>query len=213
MGQQQGKQKPKMKAEVLKQLQKQVPSMKFDEIQAIYEDFRRESGGRDSLKKADFIRVYKRAFGDKVATLAESIFKAFDEDGNGTVDFQEFLIGLSITEMTADTDTSGRMQRIRWAFNAYDKDRSGTIDKKEMRQIVKAVAEVSALPEEALLRNETPRTFADRLFSEVDKNGDGEITFQEFQEAAERNSALIDMLLPALVVDSSESHNNQSIRL
>lgn len=59
------------------------------------------------------------------------------------------------------------------------------------------MAEVSVLPEDAVRNNETPKTFADRLFKEIDVNGDGEITFQEFQDAVERNSALIDMLLPA----------------
>lgn len=198
MGQQQGKFKQKkLKGPLLKELQRKVPGMKLDEIQEVYVDFKRETKGRDSLKRSDFIRVYKKAFGDNVGALANSIFDAFDEDGNGTVDFEEFLIGLSITEMTVDTDRNSKMKKIRWAFNVYDKDRSGTIDRKEMRQIVKAVADVSVLPEDAVKKNETPKMFADRLFDEIDRNGDGEITFEEFESAAESNSALIDMLLPA----------------
>lgn len=198
MGQQQGKFKQKkLKGPLLKELQRKVPGMKLDEIQEVYVDFKRETKGRDSLKRSDFIRVYKKAFGDNVGALANSIFDAFDEDGNGTVDFEEFLIGLSITEMTVDTDRNSKMKKIRWAFNVYDKDRSGTIDRKEMRQIVKAVADVSVLPEDAVKKNETPKMFADRLFDEIDRNGDGEITFEEFESAAESNAALIDMLLPA----------------
>lgn len=198
MGQQQGKFKQKkLKGPLLKELQRKVPGMKLDEIQEVYVDFKRETKGRDSLKRSDFIRVYKKAFGDNVGALANSIFDAFDEDGNGTVDFEEFLIGLSITEMTVDTDRNSKMKKIRWAFNVYDKDRSGTIDRREMRQIVKAVADVSVLPEDAVKKNETPKMFADRLFDEIDRNGDGEITFEEFESAAESNSALIDMLLPA----------------
>ncbi|XP_045158034.2 neurocalcin-delta B-like [Mercenaria mercenaria] len=197
MGQQQGKfRQKKLKGPLLKELQKKVPGMKIDEIQQSYLDFRRETKGKDALKRSDFIRVYKNAFGDNVGSLANSIFDAFDEDGNGTVDFEEFLIGLSITEMSANTDKVSKMKRIRWAFNVYDKDRSGTIDKREMRQIVKAVADVSVLPEEALENNESPKKFADRLFKEIDVNGDGEITFEEFEAAAERNTALIEMLLP-----------------
>ncbi|XP_060593374.1 neuronal calcium sensor 1-like [Ruditapes philippinarum] len=197
MGQQQGKMRQKrLKGPLLKELQRKVPDMKLEEIQQAYVDFRRETKGKDALKRADFIRVYKDAFGDKVKSLANSIFDAFDEDGNGTVDFEEFLIGLSITEMTANTDNAAKMKKLRWAFNVYDKDRSGTIDRREMRQIVKAVADVSVLPDEAVKHNETPIKFADRLFNEIDVNGDGEITFDEFETAAEQNSALIEMLLP-----------------
>lgn len=47
------------------------------------------------------------------------------------------------------------------------------------------------------MSNESPKRFADRLFKEIDVNGDGEITFEEFEAAAEKNAALIDMLLPA----------------
>lgn len=138
MGQQQGKIRGKtLKGPLLKELQKKVPGMKIEDIQEIYLDFRRETKGKDKLKRNDFVRVYKNAFGESVTALANRIFDAFDEDGNGTVDFEEFLIGLSITEMSPNADIASKMKRIRWAFNVYDKDRSGTIDKKEMRQIVK----------------------------------------------------------------------------
>ncbi|XP_045158035.2 neurocalcin-delta B-like [Mercenaria mercenaria] len=198
MGQQQGKDRQqKLKGPLLKKLQKKVPGMKIEEIQEIYLDFRRETKGKDALKRDDFIRVYKNSFGEKVGSLANSIFDAFDEDGNGTVDFEEFLVGLSIAEMSANTDKVSKMKRIRWAFNVYDKDRSGTIDKREMRQIVKAVADVSVLPAKDLENKESPNKFADRLFDEIDVNGDGEITFEEFAAAAERNATLIEMLMPA----------------
>jgi hypothetical protein len=58
------------------------------------------------------------------------------------------------------------------------------------------VADVSVLPDDAVKHSETPIKFADRLFNEIDVNGDGEITFDEFETAAEQNSALIEMLLP-----------------
>lgn len=145
MGQNAGKFKQKkLKGSLLKSLQRKVPGMNIEEIQDIYLDFQRETRGKnEALKRTDFIRVYKKAFGKKVGSLADSIFDAFDEDGNGAVDFEEFLIGLSITEMSATTDRKSKMKRIRWAFNVYDKDRSGTIDQNEMRQIVKVCIEIS----------------------------------------------------------------------
>ena len=45
--------------------------------------------------------------------------------------------------------------------------------------------------------SKSPEEFADDLFDEVDANGDGDITFEEFCEAAEKNESLIDILMPA----------------
>lgn len=185
--------KRKLKAEKLEELHKKVPNMNMDEIQKVYENFLEQSGGRKCLSERDFKKVYKEAFGQKAAVLASGMFRAFDVDGNGEVNFEEFLVGLSLTD-TRTGDTS-KVNRLRWAFNVYDKDRSNTIDIEEMRNIVKAVFDLTVLPE--LMPGKTAIEFADELFREVDINGDGEITFEEFVEAANKNETIIDLLLPA----------------
>ena len=58
-----------------------------------------------------------------------------------------------------------------------------------------AVFHISSIPD--TLPYETPESFAEKLFDSVDENGDGEITFDEFVQAAEEDETLIDLLLPA----------------
>lgn len=53
------------------------------------------------------------------------------------------------------------------------------------------------VPDDSFLQGLSPSAFADRLFADVDANGDGDITFDEFKLAAEQNETLIDLLLPA----------------
>lgn len=178
----------------LEELHKRVPNMKLEDVMAIYEDFRKNSNRSGKLTKDNFRKVYKEAFGRSVKEFADAIFKSFDTDGNGTIDFEEFLVGLSLSDATG-TDRHSRIQKLRWAFNVYDKDRSGTIDKTEMVSIVKAVFRISSIPD--VLPNETPESFADKLFNSVDENGDGEITFDEFVKAAEEDDTIVDLLLPA----------------
>lgn len=175
--------------------------MNIEDVQGIYEDFRKASGKRGKLSKKNFRKVYKQAFGDRVTEFADAVFHSFDIDGNGKVDFEEFLVGLSLSD-SVNNDRQSRIRKLRWAFNVYDKDRSGTIDKKEMVSIVKAVFHISAIPE--TLPNETPESFAEKLFDSVDENSDGEITFDEFVKAAEEDETLIELLLPA------PKENNQS---
>lgn len=133
-----GKQQSKPKGQYLRELHRKVPNMNMDEIKAIYDDFIRQSGGRNMLRKKDFVKVYNKAFGNSGENkLAENIFNSFDTDRSGYVDFEEFLIGLSITESTDMADRASRMKKLKWAFSVYDKDNNNTIDREEMRLIVK----------------------------------------------------------------------------
>lgn len=47
------------------------------------------------------------------------------------------------------------------------------------------------------LPEETPESFAEKLFDSIDENGDGKITLEEFVKAAEEDETVIDLLLPA----------------
>jgi len=135
-----GHKNSKPKGRYLMELHRKVPNMDMNEILSVYEDFQRQSRGKNKLSKSDFVKVYKQAFHGKggVKALAENIFTAFDTDCSGYVDFEEFLVGLSITEASLmDTDKETKLKKLQWAFNVYDKDRSGTIDRDEMRAIVR----------------------------------------------------------------------------
>ena len=122
----------------LEQLHKRVPNMSMDDVMSTYKDFKTFSGKSNKLTKDDFRKVYKQAFGDSGKELSDAIFRSFDTDGNGTIDFEEFLIGLSLSDFVGN-DSHDRVQKLRWAFNVYDEDRSGTIDKNEMVSLVKVI--------------------------------------------------------------------------
>lgn len=59
--------------------------------------------------------------------------RIFDSDGNGFLDFKEFLLAIDIA--TCNTEQS----RLDWVFKLYDVDNDGVIDVKEMAGIMEAM--------------------------------------------------------------------------
>ena len=64
----------------------------------------------------------------------------------------------------------------------FDKDGGGTISKDEIKQILAYGQDVS---------NET----VDAIIKQIDENGDGEISFQEFQEMMKASSKWVNLRL------------------
>jgi Ca2+-binding EF-hand superfamily protein len=68
--------------------------------------------------------------GEKFST---HIMRIFDSDGNGFLDFKEFLLAIDIA--TCQTEES----KLAWVFKLYDVDNDGIIDVREMAVIMETM--------------------------------------------------------------------------
>lgn len=83
------------------------------------------------LSKAKFLEVYSTFFPtgnpDK---FCNHVFRSFDGDNSGKIDFKEFLLAINITS------GGDPKSKLNWAFTMYDIDGNGTIEKDEMVEII-----------------------------------------------------------------------------
>lgn len=180
------KSKPKLSPQTLNDLKKDV-EFTSEEIKSWYKEYRHSlRSGKKELTKEEFKNVYNSVFPGDASDFAEHVFRTFDVDGNGTVDFKEFLVGLS---MSGSTDLQAK---LKWAFTVYDIDGNGHIDRDELRHIVSTIYKMTGADITEDLG--TPDQVTDKLFTQFDSNNDGRISYEEFCQGASRDPLILHLL-------------------
>ncbi|KAG8975459.1 Calcineurin subunit B, partial [Tulasnella sp. 427] len=125
-----------------------------------------DSDGSGSIDREEFLQIPQIANNP----LASRMIAIFDDDGGGTVDFQEFVGGLS-----AFSSRGGREEKLRFAFKVYDIDRDGYISNGELFLVLKMMVGNN-------LKDTQLQQIVDKTIMEADKDGDGKLSFEEFTQ-------------------------------
>ena len=93
--------------------------------------------------------------------------KNVDIDNNGTIDYSEFIAA------TVDKRKLLSKERLKAAFSIFDKDDSGYISAAEVRAVLDHGKQIN-------------EKVWNEIIKEVDINGDGEISYVEFEKMMEQ---------------------------
>ncbi|XP_044875105.1 Kv channel-interacting protein 4 isoform X1 [Mauremys mutica] len=137
------------------------------ELQILYRGFKNECPS-GIVNEETFKEIYSQFFpqGDST-TYAHFLFNAFDTDHNGSVSFEDFIMGLSIL-------LRGTVQeKLNWAFNLYDINKDGYITKEEMLDIMKAIYDMMGKCTYPVLKEDAPRQHVETFFQVGQDNKKG----------------------------------------
>eukprot|EP01029_Cantina_marsupialis_P029734 TRINITY_DN782097_c0_g1_i1.p1 TRINITY_DN782097_c0_g1~~TRINITY_DN782097_c0_g1_i1.p1 ORF type:complete len:238 (-),score=21.88 TRINITY_DN782097_c0_g1_i1:305-1018(-) len=135
------------------------------------------SGEIDLDEFYDHMRIERTPFSDRV-------FSLLDEDKNGFIDFREFVIS------TWNYCTFDFPNLIKFCFKLFDQDDSGDL---EINEVVDLVKEVYGNSYENNSRVKA-------LMSQLDADGDGDVSFPEFEKFNRQHPAL---LFPAYCIQQT----------
>lgn len=125
MGHRQSKLAPKTLAELRNQT-----NFTVEELQEWYKEFK-ASWPKGSLTEDEFKGMYSSIFPLGDATeFARHVFRVFDKNNDGLLDFREFMCGFSVV-------LRGSLEeKLKFSFNIYDIDGNGFITRNEMSAIL-----------------------------------------------------------------------------
>ncbi|KAG7469306.1 hypothetical protein MATL_G00127580 [Megalops atlanticus] len=146
------------------------------ELTQWYENFQKQCpSGR--ITPEEFESIYARFFPDSdTKTYAHHVFRSFDTNDDGTLDFKEYIIALHMT-------SSGKMSlKLEWAFSLFDVDKNGYITKSEVAEICQALFKLIPVDEQSRLPEDenTPEKRANKLWAYFNKGDNEKLAEGEF---------------------------------
>eukprot|EP00941_MAST-03F_sp_MAST-3F-sp1_P003119 g3119.t1 len=155
------------------------------EIKSLYAHFilissiRADDGLIDSKEFATCMGLERSTY------LQGRIFAVFDKDGDGRINFEEFIQALSVLSHKAPQD-----DKLAFSFRMYDRDNDRKIGKVELSEMLKT--SIQSLPHK--FTDAQINSLIETTFKEADLNGDGFINFDEYKKMSVQHPQMLSQM-------------------
>ncbi|NP_001087534.1 recoverin, gene 2 L homeolog [Xenopus laevis] len=161
-----------------------------DELCKWYESFNKQCPD-GKITRTEFEKIYANFFPNSdPKSYARHVFRSFDTNEDGTLDFREYIIALHLT-------SSGKTSlKLEWAFSLFDVDKNGEISKVEVLEIITAIFKMIPPEEQKKLPDDenTPQKRADKLWAYFKKTEEAKIAEGEFIQGVMMNDEIMRLI-------------------
>ncbi|XP_062575207.1 hippocalcin-like protein 1 [Saccostrea cucullata] len=182
MGQRHSKLAPKTLAELRDQT-----NFTVEELNEWYKEFR-SSWPKGALTVDEFKKAYSTFFplGD-ASEFAKHVFRVFDQNDDGLLDFREFVCGFSVVLRGSVDD------KLSFSFQIYDINGNGFITRDEMKEVLSAMYKVECALSADPTRDD-PEERTDAIFNQMDINCDDNLSLEEFVQGIKKDPHILKIL-------------------
>ncbi|CAK81022.1 unnamed protein product (macronuclear) [Paramecium tetraurelia] len=128
----------------------------------LMDEFQKYDLNKDGqLTKDELLKVYSETLPpERALKEVNTIFKRIDVNGSGKIDYQEFIIA------TIDQKKYFNREKLLLLFTQIDRDHSGELSRQEIKKLLRDM--------------QIPNNKYEQLVKQLDQDGDGAITQDEF---------------------------------
>ena len=153
-----------------------------------------DKNGDGRLTKDELLKGMSRVTNESsIIDSLDDLMKTIDTDNNGYIEFEEFL------RASIDKEKLLTEKNLKIAFDIFDKDKSGRISASELKTLL---GESNVHTKDIVWKN---------MIKEIDLNGDGQISFEEFKTLMNkvilRNSKTHTLIHHSEIEDSNQINN------
>lgn len=137
-----------------------ISKQEKDDLARVFKAF--DTNGDGKLSMDEVKTGYENHYGITMTDEEiERMFRSVDSDNSGFIDYSEFVVAAMNEKQLTSND------KLQAAFNMFDKDGSGVISSDEIKDVLGFGGNLDTKQIDAIIK-------------QVDDNGDGEISFEEF---------------------------------
>merc|ERR1712059_92488 len=164
----------------------EITSYSSEEILSWHSAFSRDCPtGR--LTRDVFVKMYSKLFlAGNSEDFCRHVFRIFDTDKNGYIDFKEFLLSMEVASGNSPE------RKLEWAFRLYDVNGDGNISRGELEEVLGSLLKMQY--DDCSEAGSSTRQRPHVMFSLLDQNKDGEVTREEFVTACMADTELVQLL-------------------